>query len=78
MDMLFLFLVEVLICFYFWFCFVLFLQLEASTQQDLNTMKPLFDLPPKILCRVMNVRLQVCTSLYIVWTNVCLVLSEFV
>ncbi|RID78591.1 hypothetical protein BRARA_A01401 [Brassica rapa] len=33
-------------------------QLEASTQQDLNTMKPLFDLPPKILCRVMNVRLQ--------------------
>ncbi|ESQ54941.1 hypothetical protein EUTSA_v10024554mg [Eutrema salsugineum] len=33
-------------------------QLEASTQQDLNTMKPLFNLPPKILCRVMNVRLQ--------------------
>ncbi|CAH8360151.1 unnamed protein product [Eruca vesicaria subsp. sativa] len=33
-------------------------QLEASTQQDLNTMKPLFELPPKILCRVMNVRLQ--------------------
>ncbi|KAJ0239644.1 AUX/IAA domain-containing protein [Hirschfeldia incana] len=32
--------------------------LEASTQQDLNTMKPLFDLPPKILCKVMNVRLQ--------------------
>ncbi|KAG2240361.1 hypothetical protein Bca52824_090851 [Brassica carinata] len=32
--------------------------LEASTQQDLNTKKPLFDLPPKILCRVMNVRLQ--------------------
>ncbi|CAH2078119.1 unnamed protein product [Thlaspi arvense] len=33
-------------------------QLEASTQQDLFTMKPLFDLPPKILCRVMNVSLQ--------------------
>uniref|UniRef100_A0A1J3HXW3 Auxin response factor n=1 Tax=Noccaea caerulescens TaxID=107243 RepID=A0A1J3HXW3_NOCCA len=33
-------------------------QLEASTQKDLNTMKPLFDLTPKILCRVMNVRLQ--------------------
>lgn len=33
-------------------------QLEASTQQDLNTMKPLFDLSPKILCNVMNVRLQ--------------------
>ncbi|CAH8314260.1 unnamed protein product [Eruca vesicaria subsp. sativa] len=36
-------------------------QLEASTQQDLNAVKPtkpLFDLPPKILCRVMNVRLQ--------------------
>ncbi|KFK28953.1 hypothetical protein AALP_AA7G070000 [Arabis alpina] len=33
-------------------------QLEASTQHDLNTMKPLFDLPPKILCSVMNVRLQ--------------------
>jgi hypothetical protein len=35
-------------------------QLEASTQQvDLNTMKPLFVLPPKILCNVMNVSLQV-------------------
>ncbi|CAF2131043.1 auxin response factor 9 [Brassica rapa] len=36
-------------------------QLEASTQQDLNAVKPtkpLFDLPPKILCRVMDVRLQ--------------------
>ncbi|CAL9226643.1 unnamed protein product [Arabidopsis halleri] len=34
-------------------------QLEASTQQvDLNTMKPLFVLPPKILCNVMNVSLQ--------------------
>ncbi|CAA7037392.1 unnamed protein product [Microthlaspi erraticum] len=33
-------------------------QLEASTQKDLNTMKPLFDLTPKILCSVMNVRLQ--------------------
>ncbi|XP_010448630.1 PREDICTED: auxin response factor 9 isoform X1 [Camelina sativa] len=33
-------------------------QLEASTQQDLNTRKPLFLLPPKILCNVMNVRLQ--------------------
>ncbi|KAF8053210.1 hypothetical protein N665_1449s0013 [Sinapis alba] len=33
-------------------------QLEASTQHDLNTMNPLFHLPPKILCRVMNVRLQ--------------------
>ncbi|CAN8325734.1 unnamed protein product [Cochlearia groenlandica] len=33
-------------------------QLEASTQQDLNTMKPLFDLHPKILCSVMNVSLQ--------------------
>ncbi|XP_010439105.1 PREDICTED: auxin response factor 9-like isoform X1 [Camelina sativa] len=33
-------------------------QLEASTQQDLNTIKPLFFLPPKILCNVMNVRLQ--------------------
>ncbi|VVB11885.1 unnamed protein product [Arabis nemorensis] len=33
-------------------------QLEASTQQDLNSVKPLFDLPPKILCSVMNVRLQ--------------------
>ncbi|XP_010433831.1 PREDICTED: auxin response factor 9 isoform X1 [Camelina sativa] len=33
-------------------------QLEASTQQDLNTGKPFFDLPPKILCNVMNVRLQ--------------------
>ncbi|XP_023634150.1 auxin response factor 9 [Capsella rubella] len=33
-------------------------QLEASTRQDLNTRKPLFDLPPKILCNVMNVRLQ--------------------
>ena len=40
-----------------------FVQLEASTQQDLNAVKPtkpLFDLPPKILCRVMDVRLQVC------------------
>ncbi|KAJ4867582.1 Auxin response factor 9 [Raphanus sativus] len=36
-------------------------QLEASTEQDLNAVKPtkpLFDLPPKILCRVMDVRLQ--------------------
>ncbi|XP_010541778.1 PREDICTED: auxin response factor 9-like isoform X2 [Tarenaya hassleriana] len=34
-------------------------QLEASTNQDLNQMKPLFDLPAKILCRVINVILQV-------------------
>ncbi|XP_010529649.1 PREDICTED: auxin response factor 9-like isoform X2 [Tarenaya hassleriana] len=33
-------------------------QLEASTNQDLNKMKPLLNLPSKILCRVMNVTLQ--------------------
>ncbi|XP_010538837.1 PREDICTED: auxin response factor 9-like [Tarenaya hassleriana] len=33
-------------------------QLEASTNEDLNKMEPLFNLPSKILCRVMNVILQ--------------------
>ncbi|XP_044501390.1 auxin response factor 18-like isoform X2 [Mangifera indica] len=32
-------------------------QLEASTNQELNHQKPLFDLPYKILCRVVNVQL---------------------
>ncbi|CAN6444763.1 unnamed protein product [Victoria cruziana] len=33
-------------------------QLEASTNQGLDQQIPLFDLPSKILCRVINVRLQ--------------------
>ncbi|XP_031494785.1 auxin response factor 7-like isoform X2 [Nymphaea colorata] len=33
-------------------------QLEASTNQELDQQIPLFDLPSKILCRVVNVRLQ--------------------
>ncbi|KAJ8748504.1 hypothetical protein K2173_003402 [Erythroxylum novogranatense] len=32
-------------------------QLEASTNQELNQQIPLFNLPPKILCRVVNIRL---------------------
>ncbi|KAF4389438.1 hypothetical protein CsatB_004773 [Cannabis sativa] len=33
-------------------------QLEASTNQELNQRIPLFNLPPKILCRVLNVQLM--------------------
>ncbi|XP_031504219.1 auxin response factor 9 [Nymphaea colorata] len=33
-------------------------QLEASTNQGLDQQIPLFDLPSKILCRVINIRLQ--------------------
>ncbi|KAJ8900538.1 hypothetical protein K2173_025315 [Erythroxylum novogranatense] len=32
-------------------------QLEASTNQELNQQMPLFNLPPKILCRVVNIQL---------------------
>ncbi|GLT49667.1 hypothetical protein SLA2020_232100 [Shorea laevis] len=32
-------------------------QLEASTNQELNQRIPLFNLPPKILCRVINIQL---------------------
>uniref|UniRef100_A0A2P2MAM5 Auxin response factor n=1 Tax=Rhizophora mucronata TaxID=61149 RepID=A0A2P2MAM5_RHIMU len=32
-------------------------QLEASTNQELNQMAPLFNLPSKILCRVINTQL---------------------
>ncbi|GKV31643.1 hypothetical protein SLEP1_g40315 [Rubroshorea leprosula] len=32
-------------------------QLEASTNQELNQRIPLFNLPPKILCRVLNIQL---------------------
>ncbi|GFS38093.1 auxin response factor 9 [Actinidia rufa] len=33
-------------------------QLEASTNQELNQRIPLFNLPPKILCSVMNIQLR--------------------
>uniref|UniRef100_A0A0K8RB91 Putative auxin response factor n=1 Tax=Ixodes ricinus TaxID=34613 RepID=A0A0K8RB91_IXORI len=32
-------------------------QLEASTNQELNQRIPMFNLPPKILCRVFNIQL---------------------
>ncbi|KAK4400965.1 Auxin response factor 9 [Sesamum angolense] len=32
-------------------------QLEASTNQELNQRKPMFNLPPKILCRVCDIQL---------------------
>ncbi|KAL2234641.1 UNVERIFIED_CONTAM: Auxin response factor 9 [Sesamum indicum] len=32
-------------------------QLEASTNQELNQRKPMFNLPPKILCRVFDIQL---------------------
>jgi len=37
----------------------LFMQLEASTNQELNQQIPRFNLPPKILCRVVNIQLLV-------------------
>ncbi|KAL0371922.1 UNVERIFIED_CONTAM: Auxin response factor 9 [Sesamum calycinum] len=33
-------------------------QLEASTNQELNQRKPMFNLPPKILCRVFDIQLM--------------------
>ncbi|KAL6979438.1 Auxin response factor 2B, partial [Sarracenia purpurea var. burkii] len=33
-------------------------QLEASTNQELNQRIPLFNLPSKILCRVVNIQLR--------------------
>ncbi|URD95806.1 auxin response factor [Musa troglodytarum] len=33
-------------------------QLETSTDQELNQLIPLFNLPPKILCRVVNINLN--------------------
>lgn len=56
-------------CLYTWiedlkislFCVVRVLQLEASTNQELNQSLPLFGLPSKILCHVMNVELKVCS-----------------
>jgi auxin response factor len=33
-------------------------QLEASTNQQLDQYLPMFNLPPKILCRVVNVELR--------------------
>jgi hypothetical protein len=35
------------------------MQLEASTNQELNQQIPRFNLPPKILCRVVNIQLLV-------------------
>lgn len=35
------------------------LQLEASTNQELNQQIPHFNLPPKILCRVVYIQLKV-------------------
>ena len=34
--------------------------MEASTNQVADQQMPLYDLPPKILCRVVNVQLKVC------------------
>lgn len=39
--------------------FLGFMQLEASTNQELNQRIPLFNLPSKILCRVLHVQLLV-------------------
>ncbi|KAL4010321.1 hypothetical protein IC575_030172 [Cucumis melo] len=39
------------------FCFLVLHQLEESTNQELNHQISHFDLPPKILCRVVNIRL---------------------
>ncbi|RWW44980.1 hypothetical protein BHE74_00049226 [Ensete ventricosum] len=36
-----------------------YVQLETSTDQELNQQIPLFNLPPKILCRVVNINLKV-------------------
>jgi len=44
------------------YCFLaygFFMQLEASTNQELNQQIPRFNLPPKILCRVVNIQLLV-------------------
>ena len=41
------------------FCFLVLHQLEESTNQELNHQISHFDLPPKILCRVVNIRLLV-------------------
>ena len=38
---------------------VLALQLEASTNQELSQQIPLFNLPSKILCNVVNIQLRV-------------------
>lgn len=48
------------ICFLFWVSDDFwFLQLEASTNQELNQQIPLFNLPSKILCRVVHIHLLV-------------------
>ena len=41
------------------FIFMMFLQLRASTNQELDQHIPKFNLPPKILCHVVHVQLMV-------------------
>lgn len=43
------------------------LQLQASTNQELDQRIPLFNLPSKILCRVVNTRLLVCFCFFSFW-----------
>lgn len=49
---------------YVWFCSdpgceLLLLQLQASTNQEHSQQIPQFNLPSKILCRVVNIQLMV-------------------
>lgn len=53
---------------YLWFssdpgCKLLLLQLQASTNQELSQQIPQFNLPSKILCRVMNIQLMVTSAM---------------
>ena len=58
--------IDLCFCFLFFFSCACVLQLEASTNQGLDQHMPLFNLPSKILCRVVHVQLRVssCWSLY--------------